>query len=147
MDLWNYFESSVLPTFLQTGCKQLGVIGGKTFMLSENSPVVVKFNRKDSSISFILSKDWVTAMEPEIHGILTYTMPDIDNPRYRKGSSQIYHSKELFVGDNYNAFDVVKANQRTKEWNTALKDVSKSKIGYKNFWITTCREHGLDVSV
>ena len=62
-----------------------------------------------------------------------------------KGGTKIYHSKELFVADDYKGFDIEKAKQRTIEWNKIpnIKEV-KSKIGNYIFWQQLLKENGLE---
>lgn len=113
------------------------------YFLSEESPIIVKVDRENLKISFIIAMDWITAMEPEINFIFSYSMEAKTMVGSRRGSGQIYHSKELFVKSDYKGFDIDVAQARTTEWNERLKEISKNKIGYKKYWKQICVEHGL----
>lgn len=107
---------------------------------------VVKYNADNQTLSLIESPDWDTAMEPEVGDSwlvdLYHTPNKISKKNKRRTNPQIYHSKELFVADDYTGFDVVAAKQRTRQWKPVAKGLG-TKIGNKLFWIELMKENGL----
>lgn len=105
---------------------------------------VIKYDIKQHKLSFIDSPDWDSANEPTV-GESTCWNFDKGTSTYRNGGTTVYHSKELFVSDNYTEFDIEKAKERTKLWSSLVSKEDKKKIGNKKFWIQWCKEHGLEV--
>lgn len=106
---------------------------------------VLKYNKKKNQLTFIDSPDWNTSNEPEVgDGWLI----DLDTwlwkfiPK-RSKNPQIYHSKELFVANNYQGFDIEKAKERTKLWKS-LPNLDTHRIGNKDFWKEYLKINGVE---
>lgn len=94
---------------------------------------VIKYNKKDNSVTFIDSEDWNTSREPTVGD--AYKIKDSE-VKYIKSKGQIYHHKWQFVSDDYDGFDVAEAKKWSEIWQNTLpktKEV-KNRIGYKKFW-------------
>ena len=96
----------------------------------------VKYNSKDGSFSFIQSPDFDTADEPTV-GMSVKVSADGNVKQTRPPSDPwIWHNKWMWVGDDYQGFDVDKAKERSKHWKNYIgvnRDVS-SRIGKKSYW-------------
>ena len=113
---------------------------------------IVKYDDK-GSITLITSPDWNIANEPLVgmcyhwkSGSWFDNLGVIGDCRVTKNFRQIYHSKWMFVSDNYKGFDVELAKQRTKLWNS-LPDIKEVKkyIGYKKYWVEYLEKYGIEV--
>lgn len=98
---------------------------------------VLKFDRLTNKMSIISAPDWDTKNEPTVGDSIVGWFDDNGDFQYKKikGKNQIYHNKWQFVQPDYKGFDVEKAKQRTKLWNS-IPDINKhkSRIGYRNYW-------------
>ena len=94
----------------------------------------------------IQSPDWDTANEPIVGDSLTIDIISGEEKltRQKPNNPQIYHSKELFVASDYKGFDVIKAKERTKLWNS-IPNIEKNKIGYKKYWINLLSKNGIEI--
>ena len=93
--------------------------------------VIVKYDK--GKVSFIESFDWDVENEPSVGNSWCY---HLDNTRrFVKQSGKIYHCKYLFVNEDYIGFDIEKAKERAKLWNS-IPDIKehKSRIGNRNYW-------------
>ena len=107
---------------------------------------VIKYNIKDKKVSLIQSPDWDTANEPIVGDSLTIDIISGEEKltKQKPNNPQIYHSKELFVRSDYKGFDIAKAKERTKLWNS-IPNIEKNKIGYKKYWINLLSENGIEI--
>ena len=105
---------------------------------------VVKYDVKQHKLSFIDSPDWNTSLEPIVGDSWCWNF-ETNKITCRKGGVTVYHSKELFVSDDYNGFDIEKAKERTKLWSSLVSKDDKKKIGNKKFWIQWCKENGIEI--
>lgn len=107
---------------------------------------VIKYNVKDRKLSLIQSPDWDTANEPIVGDSFMIDIISGEEKLTKKkpNNPQIYHSKELFVAPDYKGFDIAKAKERTKLWNS-IPNINKNKIGYKNYWIDILSENGIEI--
>lgn len=105
---------------------------------------IVKYDSITGNISLIDSPDWDEVNEPTVGD--SYTFKPDGSVAYRKGGTQVYHNKWMFVSPDYKGFDIEKAKQRTKEWNSIpdIKD-HKSRIGYKSYWHEYLKKNGLEI--
>lgn len=102
---------------------------------------IFRYDIKTKEISVIKSSNWDSANEPDIEESIKVTFDD--KITFVKARGQIYHSKELFVADNYTGFDIEKAKVRTKLWN-AIPNLNKNKIGWKKYWINLLTENNIE---
>ena len=96
---------------------------------------VVKYNKKDNSISFIESPDFDTSPEPIIgNSIKVNADGSVSKPR--KGGNVIYHHKWNMVRPDYDGFDYNESMLRSAQWTSALEGtgINRNKIGNKNYW-------------
>lgn len=113
---------------------------------------VIKYDYKSRRLSLIKSPDWNTSNEPIVGNSLVYDISvgkDLsDTPKKSvnasKNNPQIYHSKELFVSDKYDGFDIDKARKRTEEW-SRIPNLDKKKIGRLNYWIWLLKLNEMEV--
>lgn len=108
----------------------------------ECNSYVIKYNSKDNSISLIETPNWDIANEPDVGNGIKISL-DM-NVKILKAKGQIYHSKENFVNSDYTGFDINKAKQRTKLWNT-IPNLNKNKIGWKSYWISLLKENNIEL--
>lgn len=107
---------------------------------------VIKYDKSKHRISFIDSPDWIISKEPEIGDAWLLDMKYKWTWKFvpaRKKNPQIYHSKELFVSDDYQGFDIERAKERTKQWN-AIPNLNKKRIGNKDYWLQVLKENGME---
>lgn len=96
---------------------------------------VVKYNKKDNSISFIESPNFDTSPEPIIgNSIKVNADGSVSKPR--KGGNVIYHHKWNMVRPDYDGFDYNESMLRSAQWTSALEGtgINRNKIGNKNYW-------------
>ena len=96
---------------------------------------VVKYNKKDNSISFIESPDFDTSPEPIIgNSIKVNADGSVSKPR--KGGNVIYHHKWNMVRPDYDGFDYNQSMLRSAQWTSTLEGtgINRNKIGNKNYW-------------
>lgn len=111
---------------------------------------VIKYDKTKHQISFIDSPDWIEANEPEVGDAMMLKMKQDWTWKFipkRKKNAQIYHRKELLIDPSfYDGFDVIKAYNRTKQWQSipGIKEV-KSKIGNKDFWKEFLEKNGMSL--
>lgn len=105
---------------------------------------VIKYDTKQHKLSFIESPDWDTSSEPTVGDCVCWNF-DKQSQTFRCGGTQIYHSKELFISDDYKGFDIQKAKERTKLWQSLVTKEEKKLIGNKNYWKQFCEKHGIDL--
>ena len=91
---------------------------------------IIKYDR--GNISFIECSTWLTLKEPIVED--SHLFKKDGTYKLIKGFKTVYHSKELFVSEDYDGFDIEKAKLRTKEWNSIpnIKEL-KSRIGNIDF--------------
>lgn len=125
------------------------------YWADENVPYdIIKYDLISEAVSLIGSPDWDTAYEPSVGDSYRWARsgwdcqsPDFTGysvPRARSGGNRIYHSKEFFVSDDYEGFDVGTARQRTEAWHKIPKeDRPASRIGNRPFWTALMNRYGL----
>lgn len=104
---------------------------------------IIKYDWFNHKLSLIKSPDWDTANEPIVGNTYVFDLSQgndlSDTPKKiikgRTNNPQIYHNKWMFVADDYNGFDIEKAKERTKLWNS-IPNISehKCRIGNQNYW-------------
>ena len=94
-------------------------------------------------ICFIECSTWLTLKEPIVED--SHLFKKDGTYKLIKGFKTVYHSKELFVSEDYDGFDIEKAKLRTKEWNSIpnIKEL-KSRIGNIDFWYNLLMENKLE---
>jgi len=95
---------------------------------------VVKYNKKNETISFIYSPDFDTADEPIVSDAYKVTKDGKITHTREKSTPQIYHHKWLFVKDDYKGFNVGKSRDRSRRWLDVSGEINMSKIGSKGYW-------------
>jgi hypothetical protein len=95
---------------------------------------IIKYNKKNETISFINSPDFDTADEPIVSDSYKVTKTGKVTKTKEKTPPQIYHHKWLFVKDNYRGFNVPNSIKRSKEWLEVSDKINMSKIGSKGYW-------------
>lgn len=125
------------------------------YWADENVPYdIIKYDLTSEAVSLIGSPDWDTAYEPSVGDSYRWARsgwdcqsPDFTGyfvPKARSGGNKIYHSKELFVSEDYEGFDVSRARQRTDIWHRIpQEDRPASKIGNRPFWTALMDRYGL----
>lgn len=109
---------------------------------------VLKYDKVTNKISLIATPDWDTENEPTVGDSICCWVDD--NGEYQakkfKSKNQIYHNKWQFVQPTYKGFDVEKAKERTKLWNS-IPDINKhkSRIGYRGYWNTLLNNNGIEL--
>ncbi|MPQ44028.1 hypothetical protein [Clostridium tarantellae] len=105
---------------------------------------VIKVNIKKPEVSFIISKDFDEAREPEIHYSVKVNL-DTEKVTKVKGKEQIYHHKWQFANENYSDFDVNESKAWLERWTNILpaKREVKSRIGYKKYWDEILKKYNL----
>lgn len=104
---------------------------------------IIKIDKKTYAVTFVECRDFNRVNEP-IVGI-SYRVCDGKVKLRKPGKNkQIYHSKELFVEEDYKGFNIEKAKERTKLWNS-IKGLDKSKIGYLNYWIEVLYDNNINL--
>lgn len=95
----------------------------------------VSYDRKSGQFTFTYSPDFDTAHEPTV-GNQIVVKPDGNLLIIKqKDNPQIWHHKWLWVKDDYKGFNVEESKERSRMW-SAIPNVDKSRIGYKDFWET-----------
>ena len=105
---------------------------------------VIKYDTKQHKLSFIDSPDWLTSNEPIVGDSVCWNF-DKESQTTRLGGNAVYHSKELFVSDDYTGFDIDKTKERTKLWQSLVTKEEKKLIGSKQYWKQFCEKHGLEL--
>lgn len=105
---------------------------------------ILKYDKLTQNLSLIECDTWNILKEPIVGNSHLYKK---DNSiKIIKGGKTVYHSKELFVQENYSGFSVDDAKQRTKEWSKIPNIKSfKNKIGNVSFWYQLLRENNLEI--
>lgn len=107
---------------------------------------VLKVDLKNNKVTFIQSKDWDTAREPEVGDAYSVDLVKKEI-KFIKAKGQIYHHKWSFVAEDYAGFDIEKNKKWSEEWQEKLPKTRevKSRIGYKKYWEEYLEEYGLEV--
>ena len=104
----------------------------------------MKYDIRDHKLSLIDSPNWCSANEPICGDSWCYNF-DKNTQTFRSGGTTVYHSKELFVSNDYKGFDIEKAKERTKLWQSLVTKEEKKLIGNKEYWCNWCKEHGVEI--
>lgn len=118
----------------------------KEINLNQFKYEVIKYDKAKHRISFIDSPDWITANEPKVCDAWMLDMKYKWTWKFvpaRKKNPQIYHSKELFVSDDYKGFDIERAKERTRLWKS-IPNLDTKRIGNKDFWLKFLAENGME---
>lgn len=107
---------------------------------------ILKFDKKNSKVSFIASPDWDIAREPLVGDSYTTNLLDIQF-KLIKSKGQIYHHKWMFVSEDYKGFDINKSREWSSIWTSILPNTReiKSRIGYKKYWDEVLKEYNLSL--
>ena len=134
------------------------IIDNEHFLKNE---YVVKYNTKNNAITFSEVLGWNnTFSHSELYEpvILMYTnykpiIQDTEICAWERvfkipKKTQVYHNKWQFVSEEYTGFDIQKAKERTKQWNS-IPNIKflKSKIGYTEFWHKLLQENHMQIYV
>lgn len=104
---------------------------------------VIKFDKKNDSVTFILSEDWDSAREPMVGD--AYRVEKDKKITLIKNKGQIYHHKWQFVAKDYTGFDVEESKKWSKKWTSIIPQTKeiKSRIGYKKYWLELLKKYDL----
>jgi len=93
---------------------------------------IIKWDKKDNSMSFIESVDFNISDEPIVGDSIKI---DDNQVKYRKkpNKDQIYHHKWMFVKDDYKGFNYIGSKLRSLKWYKNF-DYDSKRIGYKDYW-------------
>lgn len=120
----------------------MNAIGSATFCLEEPFKFeIIKINMKAGIVSFIDSPDWDESRNPTVGDSISVNINTGKCTR-RKGGSQVYHKKYLFVKPDYEGFDINEAKEWSDYWENhpavaRIKSREKhfrSMIGSKEYW-------------
>ena len=121
---------------------------GNQYFNSENYPFdyIFKYDKANHKLSQIECFDFNEEKEPTVDDsyVLDLSTMEVKKVNSSRKNPQIYHSKELFVHEDYKGFDIEEARQRTKEWN-AIPNLDKKKIGRRNYWTQLLVENNMEV--
>ena len=106
--------------------------------------VIYKIDTKKNTVSFIESKNFDTAREPEVGDAYIVNL-NTEKIKIIKSKGQIYHHKWMFVADDYAWFDIEKSKKWSKTWQKVFPNdrTIKSRIGYKKYWDEYLKQYGL----
>jgi len=104
----------------------------KTLLPDTFNYTIIKWNKKDNSMSFIESIDFNISDEP-IVGDSIKIYNNIVKYRKKPNRDQIYHHKWMFVKNDYDGFNYINSKLRSLKWYKKYNYDSK-KIGYKDYW-------------
>lgn len=111
-----------------------------------NKIAIVKVDKKNNKVTFIQSKDWDTAREPEVGDAICV---DIATKQQKiiKAKGQIYHHKWMFVDEGYRGFDIEESKRWSEKWQSVIPSdrTIKSRIGYKKYWDEYLKQYNLEV--
>jgi len=108
------------------------LIKSKKLLPKDFNYTIVKWNKKDNSMSFIESENFDTSNEPIVDS--SYKVSD-KNIRFRNKPKrdQIYHHKWMFIKSSYKGFDYDESKLRSLKWYKKY-DYDSKMIGYKDYW-------------
>jgi len=104
----------------------------KSLLPKDFNYTIIKWNKKDNSMSFIESKDFDTSDEPIVDSSYKVSNGNIrlrDKPK----RDQIYHHKWMFVQPDYTGFNYDESKLRSLSWYKKY-DYDSKMIGYKDYW-------------
>lgn len=104
---------------------------------------VIKWNKKDGSVSLLQSPDFDTADEPSVLGSVKVYADGSVSPERKH--SHVYHHKWMFVGSDYEGFDLEESKQRSKEIERLVEksDKKMSQLGTKKAWDAFLQEYAV----
>jgi len=95
---------------------------------------IIKWDKKDNSMSFIESVDFDISNEPTVDN--SYKVSNgVIKFRSKPKRDQIYHHKWMFVKPSYKGFDYIESKLRSLKWYKKYEYDSRM-IGYKDYWDT-----------
>ena len=107
---------------------------------------IIKYDK--GKLSLIESNNWDTVNEPDVGNSYCFDSSAISSNVYKtiKASGKIYHNKWMFVSESYKGFDINKAKERTKLWNS-IPDIKshKSRIGNKSYWEKLLKDNSIEI--
>lgn len=105
---------------------------------------IVKYDKKTGNVSLIRCSTWNSLNEPIVEDSFCFNTDY--SYKVIKGGTKVYHNKWMFVSEDYKGFDVNKAKERTKIWNSIpnIKQY-KSKIGNVGFWYKLLKENNIEI--
>lgn len=110
------------------------LLENKKMLPEDFNYTIVKWNKKDNSMSFIESKDFDTSDEPIVDDSCKVSNGNI-RFRSKPKRDQIYHHKWMFVKPEYNGFNYDESKLRSLAWYKKY-DYDSRMIGYKDYWDT-----------
>jgi len=110
------------------------LLENKKLLPKDFNYTIVKWNKKDNSMSFIESKDFDISDEPIVDN--SYKVGDGNiRFRFKPKRDQIYHHKWMFVKPDYKGFNYDESKLRSLSWYKKY-DYDSRMIGYKDYWDT-----------
>jgi len=101
-------------------------------MLPDFNYTIIKWNKKDNSMSFIESENFDISDEPTIDNSYKVSNGNI-RFRTKPKRDQIYHHKWMFVQSDYKGFNYDESKLRSLSWYKKY-DYDSKMIGYKDYW-------------
>lgn len=118
----NYAED-VVPSYIWKCCKE-----ALDYYFSDFDYNCIRYSPKTKSVSFQEAPDFDTAREPVVGDYITVFYKDDAQPKdfeFKRGhSSYIWHSKWLWVKNDYTGFDVRKSWEWSRRWLNTLQETS-----------------------
>jgi len=105
----------------------------KDLLPSDFHYTVVKYNAKNSDVSFSYSPDFDTNPEPIVQKSCQVTSDNNVSCREYKNNPPIYHGKYRFVAEDYDGFDAEESKKREQLWKS-FPDIDYNRIGRKEYW-------------
>lgn len=109
------------------------LVSAKTKLPDDFDYQIVKYNYRTEAVSFVQCVDFDTAPEPTVGEIVIVDAAGNIRRRQKPRDPEIYHHKWLFVGDDYDGFDVEESKRRSLTW-MSLDGVDRKKIGRRSHW-------------
>ena len=109
------------------------LVSAKTKLPDDFDYQIVKYNCRTGAVSFVQCIEFDTTFEPSVGTIVTVDATGNVRRRQQPQDPEIYHHKWLFVGDDYDGFDVEESKRRSLAW-MSLEDVDRKRIGRKSYW-------------
>lgn len=105
---------------------------------------VIKYDKEKHTMSLIKSDDWFTSNEPVVGDSWRFDLRELTHKRVvaRKENPQIYHSKWMFMPDDYDEAWMTNAMNRTEQWNK-IPNLDKKRIGNQNYWFKILDENNI----
>ena len=95
---------------------------------------MVRYRSSTGDVTFIDSPDFNEANEPTVGDSVTVRSNGAATRRAAPADPEIWHHKWMFVGDDYQGFDVQESKERSELWAPHVPAEEKSRIGRKGYW-------------